>query len=448
MAHSTWAASRLEQRMLCPGSHVLEAGAEDNASVYAAEGTAAHHILTCSLKQGVDAMRFIGAEVRLDSAGRVVDGDKDFKWQFTVDSDMARFVQLTLDYVREVARDNPVIADTLVNYANYLGVAEDDAWGTLDVSMLLPDELVILDLKYGMGVEVSAGEDGKPNPQLAAYALGALNFFRQFAEFKRVRLVISQPRIKSQPSEYPMTVADLEAWAEKIARPAVFEARISLENYKHIVYGDNTTRNAWEAKYLRPGDKQCKFCKAKATCPGLREAVSKTVFAGTAATPDEFAQLGAAKPDGTTDANWLGACLTQVDLIEDWCSAVRAQAQGRLLGGHPVPGFKLVQGRRGARAWSNPTAAEDMMRKRFKIPIDKMYDLKLVSPTKAEKLAEAGEIGPKQWPMLQELVHQPEGKPHIAPESDPRPALTVGNVADEFTSATPVAQADDYAWVR
>jgi len=65
-----------------------------------------------------------------------------------------------------------------------------------------------------------------------------------------------------------------------------------------------------------------------------------------------------------------------------------------------------------------------------------MYDFKLISPASAEKLAKAEVLGKRQWPKLQELITQSEGKPHVAPASDSRPALTVTPVVDDFTDVT------------
>ena len=50
-----------------------------------------------------------------------------------------------------------------------------------------------------------------------------------------------------------------------------------------------------------------------------------------------------------------------------------------------------------------------------------------------EKLVKAEKIGPRQWPKAEALVVRAAGKPHVAPESDPRPALDVAPVsAAEF----------------
>jgi acetyl-CoA carboxylase alpha subunit len=94
-----------------------------------------------------------------------------------------------------------------------------------------------------------------------------------------------------------------------------------------------------------------------------------------------------------------------------------------------------VQGRKGARQWADAKAAEDVL-KAMRVKAEDMYEMKLISPTTAEKLHKAGVIGPRQWPRVQELIVQNEGKPHVAPESDSRPALVVTPVVEEFADLT------------
>ena len=54
-----------------------------------------------------------------------------------------------------------------------------------------------------------------------------------------------------------------------------------------------------------------------------------------------------------------------------------------------------------------------------------MYDAVLISPTSADKLAQAGTIGVKQWPKVQALITQSNGRPSVAPVTDKRPALDI-----------------------
>lgn len=415
-AHSTWSASGFEQKMLCPGSHVLQMGAPRSSSKYSAEGTAAHQLLTWALQQNLHASNWLGETIEADG------------FTFVVDDDMVRHVQVCIDYVKDLAGDDGVIfADIRVNYSSYLDVPESEAWGTADVIVARGDEIIVVDLKYGMGVEVSA----ERNPQMSLYALGALQAYNGLAgEFTRVRMAISQPRIRTAPSEYDLSVEELEAWGRSTARSAVNTCRNADAGVVRV-HDETRMSEDWLGTFVRPGEKQCKFCAAKATCPALRDTVASTAFQAAPASPDEFADQSVAKPSSASDAQWLAASLSKVDLIEDWCKAVRAEAERRLLAGEPVPGFKVVQGKRGARQWTDAAAAEQML-KTFRLKQEEMYDFKLISPTSAEKLAKAETIGKRQWPKLQELIVQNEGKPHVAPASDPRPALDIRPVADDF----------------
>jgi hypothetical protein len=130
---------------------------------------------------------------------------------------------------------------------------------------------------------------------------------------------------------------------------------------------------------------------------------------------------------------WIAAALTKVDLIEDWCKAIRAEAERRLLAGDNVPGWKLVPGKRGARQWVDAKAAEEAL-KGMRLRQDQIYDIKLVSPTSVEKLLKAEVIGQRQWAKLAEIIVQNEGRPHVAPSTDPRPAIEIRPVVEDFTN--------------
>ena len=120
--------------------------------------------------------------------------------------------------------------------------------------------------------------------------------------------------------------------------------------------------------------------------------------------------------------------LAVLDRIEAWTSAVRARAYEMLDHGLPVPGFKLVQGRKGARKWTDEKAVEAML----KDAGDEIYTKKLVTPTQAERLVKKAVLDKDTWKKVQEHITQPEGAPTIAPESDNRPAVMTS--ADAFES--------------
>jgi hypothetical protein len=378
-AHALLGASKAHRWMPCPGSIALEAGLPDTTSPHAEEGTRAHGLAALIIE----------------------------KQPFSEETDLEMFnnVMIYVDYVRREAEghgDHALLIEQRVDYSDVIGVP--DSFGTSDAIILAGDTIKVIDLKYGMGVRVNAEE----NEQLMLYALGALETFGVTGHYTRAKLVIVQPRL-DHISEWEVTVEELKAFGED----ARWHAQLALDIYEGRV-----------ETVLRPSDKACKFCKAKATCPALLAHVQDSVGA-------DFENLDAdeikTSPMGM-GSNSLSIAMAAVPLVEDWCKAVRARLEAELLAGKPVSGWKLVQGRNGARKWANEADAEAKL-KSMKLKVEEMYDLSLITPPKAEKLAKAGVIGPRQWPSLQGLIVQKPGPPSVAPESDKRPAWSP---ADDF----------------
>jgi hypothetical protein len=379
-AHALLGASKAHRWMACPGSVALEVDLPDTSSPHAEEGTRAHEFAALCLTG--------------DPAPSGI----------SVEQDMIDNVKVYVDYVSREAVGHQLLIEQRVDYSDVIGVL--NSFGTSDAVILAGDTIKIIDLKYGMGVRVDATE----NEQLMLYALGALETFGMIGEFTKAKLVIVQPRL-DHISEWTVSVEDLALFGERAARRAA-------EAIKLIDRTIDPDRD------LRPGEKQCRFCKAKATCPALLTFVQDSVGA-------DFDDLDADDIKGEVEEmgpNRIGIALAAVPLIEDWCKAVRAKAESELLAGREVSGYKLVQGRNGRRQWANEDEAEATL-KRMKLKVEQMYDLKLVSPTTAEKLHKSGEIGPRQWPQLQSLIVQKPGPPSVAPISDKRPEYTP---ADDF----------------
>lgn len=399
---STW--------MTCAGSVVLQQGKRDSGSIHSARGTVEHTVASDAL--------LVGYPLTNASVDEIFEQDGH---TITFDDEMAAATQTYVDLVRDL-RDTlgaELLVEQRLQYGPMIGVDDPDSgWGTGDAVLIAGDEIIVVDYKGGRGVEVEA----EGNTQLQLYALGALHKFGEFGEFKTVRNIIVQPRAGGV-KEWTQTVEELLAFAEL--------AKAAVERCETAQYADEAELIA---RFLQPGEKQCRWCKAAATCPALRAEVVATTHGNTApATPEEFADLvNPLTPDANwhADESWLSAAMQKAPLIEHWLKAIRAEVERRLLAGEPVPGFKLVQGKAGNRAWSDEQAAEEMLRKRFRLKVEEAFDLKLISPTSAEKLLKAD--SPKRWASLQPLITRADGKPSVAPETDNRPALTIGPVADEF----------------
>ena len=414
--HSSYSASGFEAAMLCPGKPVMEAGKPNNSNIYSATGTCAHLLLEFALKDGREPAAFLGRIFPVDG------------FDIEVDEDMVTAVDTALANIREMAGDAAILPEQRVNYSRYLQVEKDEAWGTADAIVPRGTELQVHDYKNGSGVGVYADE----NPQMMLYALGALEAVNDLmGPFETVRLVIHQPNVRSAPSEWSCTVAELEHWALTKAGDAVDRRKAAAVN----MFGQVTSGS----EYLTPGDKQCKFCKAKATCPALRAVVVDTLgFSPSAATPEEFATAEVQCLPENQDSDWLAVFMGKADLIEGWVKAVRAEVERRLLAAELVPGYKIVEGKMGNRKWTDPTATEAML-KTMRLKEAEMYDFKLISPTTAEKLFKAKVIGPRQWPQLKAAYSQVKGKPHVAPESDSRPPLVLTPAVDDFSDVSSVS---------
>lgn len=406
-------ASGFERLMLCPGSAVLTAGAPRRSTENSAEGTAIH-AAAADVLQG-ELWPIPGQKVEADG------------FTFSWDADMEECGQAYVDYVQGLDGDF-LMVEQRVSFGAQIGVDDpEDGFGTADAIVGKGTELIVVDLKCGRGVEVEAGGEEGPNPQLALYAIGALAEMQGLVgDFETVRLVIVQPR-NGGVKEYVLTVGALRLWAAEVAELAANQVR-----HAQGCHADGFSETFKEV-YLQPTEKGCKFCAAKATCPALRDAVAGTVSGSAPASADEFLDLQPDLVGNITDdsAPWLSAALSKVDLIEDWCKAVRAEADRRLSEGQPVPGYKLVQGKKGNRKWADDLEAETAL-KLMRVKTEHMYNFKVISPPQAEKLAKAKVIGPRQWPKLQALITQSEGGHHVAPESDPRPAITVAISPDDF----------------
>lgn len=421
------------------------------SSKYADEGTCAHAVAAMCLTEGTDAAAYIGRLIEMEDyehAGLSPSGAK--KWiacpgSFALEAEaeqfterfysmefteaMAEYVQVYVDAVRARVEEYKLAGavEVTLRVEQKLPIDhitdEPGATGTGDAVIIAvwADGTALIDvgdLKTGMGVIVEA----EGNEQLQIYTLGALRELDLLYEITRARISIYQPRVKEAPSDWETSVEDVRAFGEK-ARDRAKMAHIAKEFLPNWINGPGY-------EYLTPGD-QCKdsFCKARATCPKLAQVVANAVGADFDDLEEDKDKIGySTESRHETSDDHLAHCMGLVDLIEDWCRAVRAEVERRLLAGTPVPGYKLVQGKRGARAWSDKDGVEALF-KSMRLKQEEMYSFSLISPTAAEKLLKDS---PKRWNRVTPLITQSEGKPSVAPESDKRPALAITPVEDDF----------------
>lgn len=448
--HATLSPSKAYRYLACPGSVREEARyPEPPSGPGAIDGTHSHTLLEHCIKGNGDPLKMIGVKL------------KDHEGEFTVDAERASRVRLALDYVnKQRGAFGTVHAERRVSPAHLLGRTDLD--GTCDVTIVTPEEMEIVDYKDGMN-EVSATD----NPQLELYALGVLAGYKLPVNgeypFQTVRMTIIQPKMALKGGQ-PITshVATVHEMMGKIG--------------KYVVGGAAT--DAPDAP-LASGP-HCKYCKHKAcsvragnvmkelgmSFPVLSDKpiadanavawIGQVEASGALNPVTELSQQAANLEPNKMSPEQISQIMLAAPLVRQMIEAVEEEALARLKAGAKIPGLKVVNGR-GSRSWALP---EDEMATKLigmGIPKGEVYETKLLSVAKVEKLKwEATKGGEKVQRQLSErqlktleseYVAKVAGKLTVVPESDPRSAVVLD--ASPLFAAVPQAPAAEAlpAWL-
>lgn len=422
-AHAQLSPSKRHRWALCPGSIREEAKYPDTGSgPAAADGTHSHTLLEHCIKNGLS-----------DPMDQVGETFADHEGEFKVDADRAARVKVAIEYIRERSMNGmfKVISEQRVDPQHLLG--RDDLSGTVDCQIIGPDWIEIIDYKDGMGVVSAEG-----NMQLEQYAYGVLAGYKLpiNVEYpcKTIRMTIIQPKLALKGMK-AITSADRDV-------------RDMLTNMGTIIVQAAAT-DAPDAP-LVPGESQCKFCRAKGSCAALAGNVMKEVgimFQPVVTETLDVAQQSADKDPTTMSDEQLRQIMEAAPLMRQLLDGVEKESLRRLKAGQAVPGLKLVYGK-GSREWS--LSDEEIAEKLQKmgVPKSSIYETKLVSPAKAEKLVWKKRDGTEVQlserqlkTMEQEYVTKLAGKLTVVPESDSRPAV-ITNAAPMFSAveAAPAAE--------
>lgn len=415
--HARLSPSGSKKWWACPGSITLEAPIPNKPNKYSDEGTAMHDIAARCLTQHYRAVKWVGESVLVSTAG-----EEPRYVEF--DDDMADLTQGYVDTVRAMAIGYTPLIEQRVDFSEFVGVPGQ--FGTLDFGLHYHDqgELCLADLKTGRTPVKVEG-----NSQMMLYALGLLRMLldndlstAEFEPFtyarsigiKTIRLGVYQPKLVHGMQEWTCTLDDLQAFAE-VARSKASQVEGAAMMFTKM------DREQWDRTYLNPNpnEEECAFCRAMATCPAAARKVQEAIGAGFNVINEPSEHVFITAPEALPDAD-LGVKMEATPFLEDFCKAVRAETERRLLAGTDVPGFGLELGRKPPRKWDDIEAIDAVMKGEFRVKIEDRYNLKLKSPTQIEALCDPKKnekpiLGPRQWKKLQAHIKQGDPSPSVKP---------------------------------
>lgn len=404
--HDQFSPSRRVRFKHCPGSIREEAKYPEGPSGPAAvDGTHTHTLLEMCVKGGlISPINLIG------------DTLEDHEGKFVVDAERANRVVVAIDYLKDRVHPNMTIESEVRVDPEFL-IGRKGASGTVDVLIYDPDNGEIEIIDYKDGVQPTDARE-----QLEQYAVGVLAGLKMPwnkipALYHTIRLTVIQPKLNWK-NIVPITTT-------------VLPVTYFLDDVVGALAAELTNASAPDAP-LNPGEKQCKYCRAKGGCEVHANYVMKevNVMFAPVTTPLDLVQQSADKNPTTMDNDQLRQILEAAPLLRQLIESVEEEAQRRLQAGQKVEGLKLVHGR-GSRVWAY--SEEEMAEKLIAMGIPKsaIYETKLVSPAKAEKLSwekrdgTKNQLSKKQLERLNEYITKMAGKLTVVPESDSRPAVVV-----------------------
>lgn len=363
--------------------------ADDDETIHAARGTAAHTVGEKCLRDGSDAIEHLGLVV------------KTKKHEVEIDEELVASAQAYIDYVRdrldqykaETGRDDAVLMIEQQFSLNELGTPFD-AGGTGDAVIYFPAWrlLEVIDLKNGRGYVAVEG-----NKQLRTYGVGAL-LANPRRDIEKVRSTVVQPRLAGHAPirDETITVGELISWTAELL------AHMKKAKQAEDEFGP-ATQNAvlfdeWVDTWLKPGN--CTFCKREGDCPKLKRDAEAVVGLYYEADTGE-AKLRNSPSELSPEA--LARTLDSLDMVENWIKALRAYAHTQAENGVTIPGYQLAE-KIGNRKWKADEAATavSLLSPEIGLSEDEIYERKLRSVAQLEKV-----LGAKRKSLVEDLWERP-----------------------------------------
>lgn len=395
--HAILSASSSHRWLTCTPSAQLELEEhQEECSVYAAEGTAAHALAELKLSYRFGKIGLTEYQEKYEEFRKNEEYSKYYNKEFEeyVDEHVEYVISVTDELDKEHIKYH-IFFEVRVNFSNVV----PQGFGTADVLIVTDEFIHVIDLKFGAGVPVSA----QNNSQLRLYGFGALNMF---PNSKRILMTINQPRLESRDTEV-LEKKVLVDWAFNYVAPRAEQAMRG------------------EGK-LHASEEACRFCKLRGKCKERADAqlaVARKEFS----LVDQKANIVQ-----NMTMEQISNILEIAPLFIDWFKDVQAYALGQLTRGVKIPGFKLVEGR------STRIITDEQKVKETLLDIGFTED-EIMKPREMQGISKLEAlVGKKNFATLfADYLIKPAGKLTLAPESDRRPEVTILALA-QSDFATPI----------
>lgn len=410
--HALLSPSGAKKWLSCAASLACEKDIPNTSGKAAVLGTAMHTIAEVHLNAYIRGTalpleREVGAYVLDEGKGQIKALISPMKGAVLITVDMIEQVRKYTDYCKAIidvatyAKLEMRVNLTQILHPGYKVPAEgedeeDDleTFGTADLvavqELANTDEhmLIIGDLKTGRH-----RVEAKENKQLMLYALGVYRRLKRRYNIKVVRLVIFQP-YAGGASEWDISVEGLELFAKFAQKRALLALDAYFRGKKNLKVSD-----------FKPSVAGCQWCRFSEQCA----ARTKTVNAVLAEELEDDFALELTPEQLVVEYEKLPLLRQHIDKVEKAMAAA-------LHSGKKVPGYKLVEGKMGNRAWKDVQELMGVL-SRFELGVEMLHKEVLMTPTEAEKQHKGSEL----WAALEKHVVRKPGAPCVATADDKRP---------------------------
>lgn len=390
--HALLSPSGAKKWLSCAASLACEKDIPNTSGKAAVLGTAMHTISEIHLNQYIKGTalpleREVGAYVLDEGKGQIKALIGPMKGAVLITADMIEQVRKYTDYCKAII-DVATYAklEMRVNLTEVLhpGYEDVETFGTADLvavqELANTDEhmLIVGDLKTGRH-----RVEAKENKQLMLYAIGVYRRLKRRYNITTVRLVIFQP-YAGGASEWDISVEGLELFAKFAQKRALLALDAYFRGKKNLKASD-----------FKPSVDGCQWCRFSEQCAARTKTVNSVLAEEL---EDDFA-LEITPEQLVTEYEKLPLLRQHIDKVEKAMAAA-------LHSGKKVPGYKLVEGRPGNRAWKDVEKVAEL----YGAMLNKVV---LMTPTEAVKVVPEEE--------LKDFITRKPGAPCVATADDKRP---------------------------